>query len=158
MGDEQQTTTTTEPSGDQGKGEQGGGFTPPATQAELDRIIADRVSRERAKYADYDDLKSKAAGAKSLEDRVAEIEREAKEASARAIRAEVANSKGLTPRQAKRLVGETREELEADADELLKDIGDRKKAGNYVPGEGKTQSEPADDGMRDFARKLFGRE
>jgi hypothetical protein len=36
-----------------------------------------------------------------------------------AMRAEVALLKGLTPAQVKRLVGATREELEADADELL---------------------------------------
>lgn len=42
---------------------QGGnsGFTPPATQEELNRIIADRISREKAKYADYADLKNKAS-------------------------------------------------------------------------------------------------
>ena len=31
------------------------------TQAEMNAIIADRLSRERTKYADYDDLKAKAA-------------------------------------------------------------------------------------------------
>jgi hypothetical protein len=35
-------------------------FTAPASQEELDRIITDRLARERAKYADYDDLKTKA--------------------------------------------------------------------------------------------------
>lgn len=35
-----------------------GGYTPPATQAELDQIIENRLSRERRKYADYDELKS----------------------------------------------------------------------------------------------------
>src|SRR5690625_5253852 len=44
------------------KGGQSGNYTPPATQADLDRIIADPISRERAKYAEYDDLKSAAAG------------------------------------------------------------------------------------------------
>lgn len=37
------------------------------TQADLDRIVADRVQRERGKYADYQDLKTKAG-------RLAEIE------------------------------------------------------------------------------------
>lgn len=31
------------------------------TQAELNTIVSDRVARERAKYADYDELKAKAA-------------------------------------------------------------------------------------------------
>lgn len=35
------------------------------------------------------------------------------------MRREVADEKGLTPAQARRLVGSTREELEADADEVL---------------------------------------
>jgi hypothetical protein len=35
-------------------------YTAPATQADLDRIIGERVARERAKYADYDDIKAKA--------------------------------------------------------------------------------------------------
>lgn len=43
----------------------------------------------------------------------------AEEAEARALRLEIAHEKGLTPSQAKRLVGATREELEADADELV---------------------------------------
>ena len=30
------------------------------TQAELDAIVSDRLKRDRAKYADYDDLKAKA--------------------------------------------------------------------------------------------------
>lgn len=38
-------------------------YTPPATQADLDRIISDRLARERAKYADYADLKKLAAEA-----------------------------------------------------------------------------------------------
>lgn len=35
-------------------------FTPPATQADLDRIIQDRLARERKNFADYEDLKAKA--------------------------------------------------------------------------------------------------
>lgn len=35
-------------------------YTPPASQDELNRIIGDRVARERAKYSDYDDIKAKA--------------------------------------------------------------------------------------------------
>lgn len=127
------------------------------TQADVDRIVRERVQRERAKYADYDDLKAKAGNATTLEERVAQIERQAQESEARALRAEVANAKGLTPNQAKRLVGTTREELEADADELLKDIGAQKKQNNRVPNEGKTPQKSGDDEVREFARSLFKR-
>lgn len=39
----------------------GGSYTPPATQDDLNRIIEQRLSRERSRYSDYDDLKAKAA-------------------------------------------------------------------------------------------------
>jgi len=38
------------------------------TQAEVDRIVADRVARERKKYADYDELKKAASRLKQIED------------------------------------------------------------------------------------------
>lgn len=56
----------------------------------------------------------------------------ATEAELRATRLEVAVAKGLTPAQAKRLVGSTKEELEVDADELLEVI----KPGGGAGGEG----------------------
>ncbi len=57
---------------------------------------------------------------KTAEDRIAALEQKIAEADANATRLEIAATKGLTPGVAKRLVGTTREELEADADELLK--------------------------------------
>jgi hypothetical protein len=74
------------------------------TQAELEKIVGERLARERAKYGDYDDLKAKAAKFDSLEQKNKsdlEREREAREAAekkaadamaaanARLIRAEV---------------------------------------------------------------------
>lgn len=53
-------------SGGGGKADDGKDYKPPATQADLDRIITDRIARERAKFADYDDLKTKAAEADRL--------------------------------------------------------------------------------------------
>ena len=54
-----------------------------------------------------------------LTDRLTQAEQRAQEAEVRALRLEVAADKGLTPKQAGRLVGKTKEELEADADDLL---------------------------------------
>lgn len=126
------------------------------TQADVDRIVRERVKRERDKFADYDDLKVKAGSATTLEERVAEIEKSARESVRRAEVAEVANEKGLTPTQAKRLVGNTREELLADADELIADIGAQKKQNNVSPREGNTPKS-SDDPMREFTRGLFSR-
>lgn len=80
-----------------------------------------------------DQAKSNSAAAKRLQemedankteaqkaaDTTAAAVKRAEEAEQRALRFEVAGEKGLTPAQAKRLVGATKEELEADADELL---------------------------------------
>lgn len=55
-----------------------------------------------------------------LADRLAKHEEELKSERLARFRAEVAAEKGLTPAQAKRLIGTTREEFAADADELLK--------------------------------------
>lgn len=55
---------------------------------------------------------------------------------ANALKWEIALEKGLTKTQAKRLVGATREELEADADELIAEFGHRGKGGDENGGEG----------------------
>lgn len=131
-----------------------------AVNAEVEKIAAKIKADERRKvsekFADYDALKAKAGDATTLEERVAEIERQARDSESRALRAEVANAKGLTPSQAKRLVGSTREELEADADELIADIGAQKKKNNVSPREGNNPA-PSDDPMREFTRGLFSR-
>lgn len=54
-----------------------------------------------------------------LSGKLTEAEQRAASAEARAMRLEVAHDKALTTAQANRLVGTTKEELEADADELL---------------------------------------
>jgi hypothetical protein len=52
------------------------------TQADLDRIVADRISRERAKFADYGDLKKRAAAAMSDQEKlVAEAEQRGRSAA-----------------------------------------------------------------------------
>jgi len=96
------------------------------TQAEVDAVVRDRLKREREKFADYDDLKSRADDAdknrgalEKLLDRFGKLEEKLGEADARELRREVAEAKGLTPAQAKRLSGKTRDELMADADDLV---------------------------------------
>lgn len=54
-----------------------------------------------------------------LRDEVAALSKERDEHANKVLRAEVAMAKGLTAAQAKRLVGATKEDLEADADEIL---------------------------------------
>lgn len=115
------------------------------TQAEVDKIVRERLNRERDKFKDYDDLKSRAADAdknksdmEKLLEKVSGLEKRATESDARALRAEVAQAKGLTPAQARRLQGSTKEELEADADELRESFKPASKDGDG--GDGKTSA------------------
>lgn len=78
----------------------------------------------KAAKEELDKLRAAADTSKSdtdkLNARLAKLESQTAEAEARALRAEVASAKGLPAGLAKRLQGATKEELEADADELLK--------------------------------------
>lgn len=120
--------TTTVPNADEKP------FTAPQSQEDLNKIIEARLARERAKYADYDSLKTAAeklaeieaanqTEAEKAQARLEAAERRATELEARALRAEVANEKGVP---AKLLAGATREELEAAADELIAFRGEQK--------------------------------
>ena len=46
------------------------------TQDEVNAIVADRLTRERAKYADYDDLKGKAGRADEADSRAAALQQQ----------------------------------------------------------------------------------
>jgi hypothetical protein len=137
------TTSTTEGAQDAaGSGGKNDGGTSPDktfTQADLDRIVADRLGRERSKYGDYDSLKAQAEELAKLKDAQASdaekaTKQAAKDAEAKVrgelepqmLRIEVALAHGLPEElgkrvlsAAKRLVGGTREELEVDAKEFF---------------------------------------
>lgn len=96
-----------------------------------------RLKELEAAKAKLDELE--AAGkseADKLRDQLAAAEKAAQEAELRALRLEVAADKGLTPSQAKRLVGSTLEELEADADDLLAD---------FQPAKGAVEAKPTEN-------------
>lgn len=115
------------------------------TQDQLDKIIEDRLTRERQKYADYDDLKKQVADlvaekkkleevdksdADKVSDQLAALRKQLEEEKAareksegESLRLRVAAAKGLNESQARRLQGSTQEELEADADELIAAFG-----------------------------------
>ena len=88
------------------------GDVPPEVKRALAKANADAATRLK-EFEDRD--KSEA---QKLAERADAAEKRAAEIEGRALRLEVAAEKGLTPAQAKRLTGSTREELEADAEEL----------------------------------------
>jgi hypothetical protein len=149
------------------------------TQADLDRVVSDRLKREREKYADYDDLKTAAGRLKEIEDaqkteqeRLAEqlqaatAEREAAEQRARdletgMLRQRIAAEKGLPAALADRLAGGTEEEIAADADALLAaypppvDRQQRTPMAQLQPGAVPPGSEPPD--MNEWMRQKASR-
>ncbi|WP_053387006.1 hypothetical protein [Leucobacter japonicus] len=142
-------------------GENGGnnaGFTPPATQEELNALIAGRLDRERSKYAGFEELKEKAARLDELEE---QNRSELEKAQARAEAAEKALSEKTAAEEAAKaeaeakaelaktatavaeakgipvalLRGDSKEALEAHADELAAALGNGPRL-NYVPNSG----------------------
>jgi hypothetical protein len=102
------------------------------TQGDLDRIVEDRLKRERAKFGDYKDLKQKADKLAELEqankteteklaERLSGTEKERDEALAKLTRFEVAAEKKLPAELAELLTG-NKEEMEARADVLLQHV------------------------------------
>lgn len=71
--------------------------------------------------------------AQKLQERAEAAEQKLATAERNAMVASVALSKGLTEAQAKRLIGTTQEELEADADELLSTFGSSTNGGQDPP-------------------------
>jgi hypothetical protein len=104
-------------------------FDPERAQAKIKKANQEAANL-RARLKELEPLAAKAkeleeAGRSDLEKltaRAESAERERAELATRALRLEVAFEKGLTPAQAKRLVGTSREELEQDADEILRDF------------------------------------
>ena len=161
MSDAQQTQTpANDPaaSGDkQGQGEQQEqGKESTFTQADVDRIVKERVQRERAKFADYDDLKTKAGEAKTAEERIADLEKRYQDAETRALRANVASEYGIgTEDRDLFLTGTDEETLTAQAKRLADRESERKKRSNHVPNEGNNPKPSADSDMRGLVRGLF---
>jgi hypothetical protein len=136
------------------------------SQADVDRIVKERVARERAKYADYDDLKAKAEGSKTLEERLAAMETELTTTKTQALKTSIAAKFGISTEPGPKgessdadlfLTGSDADSLTAQAQRLAGRDADRKKQGNVAPKEGSTKSEGTDEGEhRSFARSLFG--
>lgn len=92
-------------------------------QDELTKVTSERdeAKNKLEKGGDPDLAKE----LKASRDETAKEKERADKAEHRILVHEVAAAKGLTPTQAKRLQGSTKDELEADADELITDLGIR---------------------------------
>ena len=122
MADDTGTPTPDAPEGDDGQQEtppKPSDGIPPEVKAAL-RKANKEAETLRLKLKEFEDRDK--SDVQKLTDRAEAAERAAAEQATAAERLAVAFEKGLTPAQAKRLVGSTRDELEADADEVLRDF------------------------------------
>lgn len=160
--------TTTDPadSGNDGT-TQPDGFKPITSQEDLNRIIAERVNRERGKFADYDAMKAKAAQFDQIEqanksdvekanERAAKAEADAEKAKADALRLRIAAKHGISDEDADLFLTATDEAtLTKQAERLAQTDADRKKTKNHVPREGTNPNSGTGSDLRDFTRSLF---
>jgi hypothetical protein len=130
---------------------------PTFSQADVDRIVKERVQRERAKFADYDALKAKAGEAATAEERIAALEAEVETSKREALKRRVQAAHGIADEDADLfLTGTDEETLAAQAKRLVDRESERKSKGNHVPREG-NNPKPGSDEMGEFTKNLFQR-
>lgn len=99
----------------------------------LKRALANERSRANAAEKSLNELKKDAekrdAESKSLTEKVELLLKENAETKLESLRTQVATEKGLSLKQARRLSGSTREELERDADDLIAEFGIKSTSG-----------------------------
>jgi len=154
---------------EQGQGGDGeDGFKPITSQDELNATLSDRLARERAKFADYNDLKAKAqqfddlqqaskSEAQKTADRIAALEQELTSTKTEALRSRVQARFKIADEDAELFLTATDEDtLVKQAQRLAERAEDRKKQGNRAPLQGRTTTTTGDGGEREAVRSLFG--
>lgn len=154
---------------DDGNGGQGGeGFKAITSQDDLNRIVSERVARERAKYGDYKDLKTKAAEFDKLQeanktevqkanDKLAAETARADKAEAGLLRMQIAAQHGITDADDIELflTGTDKDTLTKQAKRLQDRDAKRGKQSRTREGSNPTNN-GADSDEREVARSLFG--
>lgn len=129
------------------------------TKDDVERIVKDRLAQQaKNKFGDYNDLKAKAAGAQTVEQKLADLEQKHAAAETRALRSDIAAKHSISAEDRDLfLTGSDEATLTAQAERLAAREGDRKKQGNHAPREGNNPSSASDPtGLRDVARSVFG--
>lgn len=136
------------------------------SQEDLNKVIDERLRRERAKFADYKDIKAKAERLDTIEeankteiqkmaDRAAAAEAERDASRVETLRFKVAAKFGISEEDAELfLSGRDEETLAKQAQRLADRKGETKKP-NVVPREGTANPQPGDDPVRTLVRGLF---
>lgn len=120
------------------------------TQADVDRIVKDRLAQQaKNKFGDYGELKSRAESAQTLEQRLVSLETELTTTRTQALKTSIAAKFGISTEAGEDgapsdadlfLTGSDADSLTAQAERLAARVADRKKNGNVAPKEGSTTS------------------
>lgn len=139
------------------------------TQEELDSIVEGRLARERQKYADYEDLREKASKYDEYQEQSkTELQKEKeksdalqakltaleKEGTVRQVREKVAKDTNVP---AELLTGEDEESCKKQAEAILKFAKPKSYPGTKRNAKVTTEQHEADEAMREFAHKIFGK-
>lgn len=138
-------------------------------QEEVDRIIADRLAREKEKYKDYDDFKKANDELKKLKEgqmseteklqtklaekerKESDLERELAEARLETTKLKILEELDLPKAWADRIFGTNEEELKTDAKNLAKLLGEASKGKSVGsgsnPGTGK-EGDPIEEALK----------
>ena len=133
------------------------GFEAITSQEQLDKVLSKRLERERAKYADYEELKQKAAEAadsrsevEKLHDRVKELEQERHQSALEAAKAKAASEYGVP---ADLLVGDETDAVEAHAKRLSEYVAAQAPSTDaYVKNVGRDDAEAS---VESYARRML---
>lgn len=121
------------------------------SQADVDRIVKERIKRAEAKFAE-----AKAVESRTLEERLAEVEARAVAAETGRLRSDIAAQFQIAPADRDLfLTGTDADTLTAQAKRLAERESERKKSGNVAPREGASTNSGESNGLRDFAKNLF---
>ena len=129
------------------------------TQAELDAIVGDRLKRERAKYADYSELKTKAEEYDRQQEKSEALQNELnamkRQNAITQAREKVSKDTGVP---VECLSGEDEDTCKAQAEAILKFAKPKgyPGVGKDMPKKHNSGSEN-DDILRDFAQQLFNK-
>lgn len=145
------------------------------SESEVNRIVQERLAREREKFADYEALQQKASKLTELEEanqsEIEKAQKRAEEAEARAkkieddlkqerlagLRSRIAREKGVPEKRVKYVIGETEEEIESSATDLAGETEPSPSPG-FVPTAGTGGSAPDHEGAAaERAKAWLGR-
>lgn len=142
------------------------------TQEELDTIIQSRLSREREKYADYEDLKKQLADFEAKEttyqntindlktretDLTSQIESlngDLTKTKLQTAKQRIATEYGLPLDLADRLQGDDEESFKADAERLASYLAPKQPTPPMKSNEPTIDPDPLKSGLRDMVRNL----